>query len=90
MDDGLTDIRDKFSRMTIAAQSFRLSYDLRVYEVARVNLVDFSERLVDENERDENGKAFFGKASDVTYEEAEVEHDYNDEENHDPETDPET
>ena len=55
----------------------------------RVDLVDLGERLVDEDDGDENGEAFLREARDVTHEGAEVEGDDDEQRDHHPEPDPE-
>ena len=64
----------------------------RVTDADRIVVVDggdLAERLVDEDEWDEHGKALLGESSDVAHEEAQVEHDDQKQNYGQPEADPE-
>jgi len=50
---------------------------------------DLGERLVDEDDGDENGEALLGEARDVAHHEAQVEGDYDQQNHGQPQTDPE-
>ena len=54
-----------------------------------VDLVDLGERLVDEDDRDEDGEALLREACDVTHEGAEVKGDDDEQCDHHPEPHPE-
>jgi len=56
----------------------------------RRHLECFGESLIDEDDRNENGEALLGKASDVANDEAEIERRNQKQNNHHPRPDPET
>ena len=62
----------------------------RAYRVGGPDVSDVHKRLVDEDDGDEDGEAFFGEASDVADERAEVERHAQQQTQRHPDTDPQT
>lgn len=72
-----------------AGEILRFSNDALVDRSVMVDLVDFGECLVDENDRDEDRKALLREPRDVLNERRKFESDYDQKSDHHPESDPE-
>lgn len=77
-----------FWMLTMTRVVLRLTLRVHVYRVRLPHAGQLGERLEDEDDRDEHGEAFLCEAGDVPHEGAQVERDYDEEDQADPDSDP--